>query len=176
MKLYFARHGETEWNAINRILGRTDIPLNEKGKQQALELAEKAKKLPIDVILASPLSRAQETAQAILDAINVPVQTEPDLIESDFGIFEGTPRGGVEYQKSKREYFSRFPEGESFMDLAGRIYPLLRRIKEEYAEKNVLLVAHGGIGRIIENYFHDMSNEEFTSFFMENCEIREYEL
>ena len=67
MKLYITRHGETMRNAEQRILGRTDDPLSEKGKQQAAELAEKMKDIDIDLIFTSPLSRAKETAQTIAD-------------------------------------------------------------------------------------------------------------
>ena len=58
MKLYITRHGETMRNAEQRILGRTDDPLSEKGRQQALELAEKMKEVEVDIIFTSPLSRA----------------------------------------------------------------------------------------------------------------------
>lgn len=62
MKLYVARHGETEWNRLNKVCGRTDSPLTDKGLQQAQLLAERLDSCSIDVIIASPLSRAQETA------------------------------------------------------------------------------------------------------------------
>lgn len=58
MKLYIARHGETTWNAQNKVSGRTDVPLTEKGMEQARRLAERMSGLPIDVIFASPLQRA----------------------------------------------------------------------------------------------------------------------
>lgn len=62
MKLYITRHGETSWNAENRVLGRSDVPVNEKGRAQAMELAEKIESLSVDVIFTSPLSRAKDTA------------------------------------------------------------------------------------------------------------------
>ena len=65
--IYVVRHGETEWNAINKVLGRTDMPLNEKGIKQAQELARSLKDLKIDVFLCSPLLRARQTADAISD-------------------------------------------------------------------------------------------------------------
>ena len=58
---------------------------------------------------------------------------------------------------------------------AGRVYSLLEEARERYAGESLLLVCHGGICRIIESYFHDMTNEEFFCFSMKNCEVREYE-
>ena len=175
MKLYVVRHGQTEWNAINRVLGRTDMPLNEEGLRQAEELSEKVRDLPVDVILASPLKRTLQTAEAVARVKNLPVVPEQALIECDFGIYEGVPRDDPDYHKARREYFKRYPRGESFMDIAGRVYPLLHRILDQYPGKNVMLVTHGGVGRIVENYFYDMEPEEFTGFAMKNCELREYE-
>ena len=63
--IYVIRHGETEWNAINKVLGRTDIPLNDRGIEQAEEMARSLKDIKIDVFLCSPLSRARQTADAI---------------------------------------------------------------------------------------------------------------
>ena len=63
MKLYVARHGETEWNALNKVCGRTDLPLTEKGFQQAEKLAERTENLGIDIIIASPMLRARQTAE-----------------------------------------------------------------------------------------------------------------
>ena len=92
MKLFIARHGETAWNLENRVSGRTDVPLTEKGLQQAQTLARNAVGRGIEVIIASPLLRARQTAQAVSDAIGVEVQIDERLMELDFGIFEGAPR------------------------------------------------------------------------------------
>ena len=60
--IYVIRHGETEWNALNKVLGRTDIPLNSNGIRQAKEMAGMLRDLKIDVFLSSPLIRARQTA------------------------------------------------------------------------------------------------------------------
>ena len=168
--IYVVRHGETEWNAINKVLGRTDIPLNDRGIEQAEEIARSLKDIKIDVFLCSPLSRARQTADAISGETRMPYKTDDRLIEHDFGVFEGVNRFDAEYQKAKREYFVRYPGGESFFDLAARVYPLIKELEG----KNALLVTHGGICRIIRSYFEDMGNEEFVQFSQGNCEIRMY--
>ena len=169
--IYVIRHGETEWNALNKVLGRTDIPLNSYGIRQAKEIAGMLRDLKIDVFLSSPLTRARQTADIISCEVNAEYRIDDRLTEQDFGAFEGVDRFAEEYQKAKREYFVRYPGGESYFDMAARVFPLIKEVEG----KNALLVTHGGICRIIRSYFEDMSNEEFVRFSQGNCEIREYE-
>ena len=168
--LYVTRHGQTGWNALNKVLGRTDIPLDATGEEQARGLARSLEGLEIDEIWCSPLTRTRQTAEAVSQATGRRYRTDDRLIEQDFGKFEGVDRFDGEYQAAKREYFVRYPGGESFFDLAARVYPLI----EELGETNALLVTHGGICRIIRSYFEDMGNEEFVQFAQGNCEVRMY--
>ena len=168
--IYVVRHGETEWNAVNKVLGRTDLPLNDKGIKQANEIARSLKDKKIDVFLCSPLCRARQTADAISNEIGISYKIDDRLIEQDFGSFEGVNRFDAAYQKAKREYFVRYPGGESYFDMAARVFPLIKELNGA----NALLVTHGGICRIIRSYFEDMGNEDFVQFSQENCEVRMY--
>lgn len=176
-RIILVRHGETDWNARDLVLGRTDIPLNSAGKSQAGECAERLKVYcPISAIYSSPLSRAVSTSEAIASQTGCGVKTDNRLIEQDFGIYEGVPRSNVQYQAAKREYFARYPEGESYQDVAARIYPFIEMLKERHSDDTVAIVTHGGICRVITNYFTDMKNEEFAAFKMENCAYRIFEV
>lgn len=168
--LYVVRHGETEWNAIDKVLGRTDIPLNDRGKKQAMEAARSLKDAEIDVFLCSPMLRTRQTAETISNEIGIPYEIDGRLIESDFGMFEGVGRFDEKYQAAKREYFARYPGGESYFDMAARVFPLIKELEG----RNALLVTHGGICRMICSYFNDMGNEEFVRFAQGNCEVRMY--
>lgn len=176
MKLYIARHGETQWNVDNKISGRTDIPLTQRGLQQAQLLAEHAKGKGIEVIIASPLLRARQTAQAVCDALDLPMQIDDRLIELDFGIFEGQDRGNPDFQYTRGQMPTRYPGGESAFLLAHRVYSLLDDVKREYADKTVLLVCHGGVCRMVRSYFEDMTNEEYGGYHAPNAELVEYEM
>lgn len=176
MKIYVARHGETEWNALNKICGRTDIPLTERGLAQAKVLAEKAVDLDIDIIIASPMIRAQQTAAAVSEKIGIPVLTDERLIEQDFGIFEGMDRSTPAYLANKRQFASRYPGGESQMTVAHRVYGFVEELKGKYPDQNVLLVCHGGVCRVIRTYFEDMTNEEYFCYSEENAAVKAYEL
>ncbi len=174
MRIFVARHGETDWNAENIVCGRTDLPLNENGLLQAEELAANAMGRGIEVILVSPMRRAQQTAAIVSEALGLPVFVDERLIEQDYGAFEGTSRFGEEFLRNKRQFAVRYPGGESHMMLAHRLYGLLDDIREKYAGKTVLLVCHGGVARVIRTYFQDMTNEEFFHYGMGNAALEMY--
>lgn len=172
---YFVRHGQTVWNVENKICGATDIELTETGHEQAKQLGEKIlnDNLKIDIILYSPLIRAAETARHISEVTGIPMQCEEHLKEQCFGKYEGTPRNGEEFRLAKTNFVNSYDGGESMLRLAQRIYNLLDDLKND--ERTVLLVAHNGISRVIQSYFHDMTNEEYADFGVKNCAVLEFE-
>lgn len=172
MDLLFVRHGQTFWNVENKICGQTDIALTPLGYRQAEQVADRIlaeKKLP-DVILTSPLTRAYETALVISQKTGIPLKTEERLKEQNFGMFESTPRDSREFYLAKMQFLNRFKNGESMMQVSHRIYSLLDELKQDNRHK-YLLVAHNGIARHIQSYFYPMTNEEFSSFGIKNCEL-----
>lgn len=176
MKLYAARHGQTQWNAEQRICGRTDLPLTEEGHRQAELLAQKAAFLDLDVIIASPMLRAQQTAAAVAETTGVPILTDDRLIEQDYGVYEGRNRYDPGFRANKRQFAMRYPGGESMLDVCFRVYSLIEELKANYPDKNVLLVCHGGVCRLIRSYFEDMTNEDYANYCEENANIREYQI
>jgi len=173
---YFTRHGQTVWNVENKICGASDSPLTELGREQARRLGNdiKTRQLVIDEILYSPLSRAADTALLVAEMTGIPARMEPRLIEQNFGKWESTPRDGAEFRLDKQNFATSYEGGESMLRLCQRIYNLLDDIRQE-PDRVYLLVAHNGIARAVESYFHDMTNEEFAAFGIKNCEIRKYE-
>lgn len=174
---YYTRHGQTIWNVENKICGVSDVSLTEKGINQARELGNKIldENIHIDEILYSPLVRAKETALYISEITGIPAKEESRLKEQAFGKYEGTPHNGADFRVSKRNFIDSYDGGETMLHLAQRIYNLIDDIKNEPGDKVYLLVAHNGISRVINSYFHDMSNEEYADFGIRNCEIRKYE-
>lgn len=175
MKLIVARHGETLWNVQNKVLGRTDIPLNDVGIKQAEELAEDLNQFGIQVVYASPLERAAKTGKIVAERNGANFVVLEELIEQNFGVFEGIDRTDEKYQQAKRKYAMRYPEGESYFDVVARVYPLLFEIRKKNIDGTVI-ITHGGICRIINSFFEAQSNEEFASFTMPNCGYKVYEL
>jgi probable phosphoglycerate mutase len=88
--LYLARHGETDWNAVGRLQGQTDIPLNDVGRAQARALADRLRTMGLAGVLSSDLSRARSTAEIVCGELGVPlVGIDPAFRERSFGVFEG---------------------------------------------------------------------------------------
>ena len=176
MKLIMVRHGATSWNHENRILGRTDIPLDEVGRRQAEKAALLLADYDIARIYSSPLKRAYETADIIEKYHDCEITVDERLVEMHFGIFEGLSRDDPEYQKAKRQYFARYPGGgESFQDISARVYAFLNEIREKHRDETVAIVTHNGICRVVVTYFGDLTNEEFVTHVMDNCEFRIFE-
>ena len=176
MKLYVVRHGRTEYNEKRIFCGRTDIPLCGKGKEQLPTLAENSRTYGLDVIFSSPLIRAVETAQAAADACGVPVITDERLMERNFGDFEGTTVNTDADQDCRYNFAYKYPNGESYLEVAVRVYNFLDEIRAKYADKNVMIVAHGGVCRIIRTYCTNMTDDEFYAFSHPNCAVVEYEI
>ena len=175
--IYFVRHGETVWNAENKICGITDIGLTEKGHAQAEEAGRKILEcgFKADEILHSPLIRAADTARHISEITGIPMRVEPRLIEQNFGKWESTPRDGADFLKAKEQFCSSFEGGESMLRLAQRVYNLLDELRAESDRKKYILVAHNGIARVVNSYFHEMTNREYAYFGIRNCAVVRYD-
>lgn len=178
-KLYFTRHGQTIWNVENKICGATDIALTDLGRQQAEELGLRiasdlaAGLIHIDSIVASPLSRAYDTASIIASKTGLPLRKDERITEQNFGRYESTPRDGAEFAAQKEIFVNSFSTGETMLRVAQRVYNLLDEIKS--GDEVCLIVAHNGIARIVNSYFNDMSNKEFAAFGIRNCELISYD-
>lgn len=151
MKLILVRHGITDWNSAQRFQGQSDIPLNEIGKKQAAALAKRLASEQIDVIIASDLQRASETAQTIAAGRNCPLKLEPNLREISFGDWEGLTYDEIRQRapltlSSWEADFQKIPPpgGETVSQLAARVETALKTLRADYADKTVLVVAHGG--------------------------------
>ena len=173
---YFTRHGQTIWNVENKICGATDIALTSLGHAQATELGKRIKEehIHIEEILYSPLVRAADTAKHISEVTGISCREEIRLKEQNFGRYESTARDGEEFAKAKMNFVYDFDGGETMLHLCQRIYNLIDDIKNDSEDKVYLLVAHNGISRIVESYFNNMTNEEFSAFGIKNCELKKY--
>ena len=173
--LYFTRHGQTVWNVENKICGATDIALTELGHEQACELGRHIKELglKVDEILYSPLVRAKDTALHIGGITGIPVRMEMRLKEQNFGKYESTPRDGKEFKAAKECFIDDYDGGETMLAFCHRVYGLLDEITN--GDRVYLLVAHNGVARVVESYFHNMSNAEFAAFGIKNCALVSYE-
>lgn len=170
MKLYFVRHGETDWNLESKIQGRNDIPLNETGVSQAEQLAMtlKTSEYGIKAIYSSRQKRALVTAEIIGKVLVIPPVVKDGLQEMSLGSWEGFTWPQVrekfadEYQcwyKNRR--YQAPPGGESYQQLLDRLLPALAQIMEE-AEGNALIVTHSAIIMTLMSYIYDTPFEDMA--------------
>lgn len=153
MKIYFVRHGETDWNKERKIQGQVDIPLNEFGRHLARETAKGLKDVPFDVCFTSPLGRARETAQIILQGRDVPILEDKRILEMNFGVLEGKccSKEGWDVPDSFQMFFDdpvhyQAPEGgEDFQAVRERTGDFLNWLfaQEQYRDSTVLVTTHG---------------------------------
>jgi broad specificity phosphatase PhoE/ribonuclease HI len=145
---HLLRHGRTEHTPERRFSGSSDLPLSELGRADAAAAAKHLAGRGIDVIVASPLQRTRQTAEAAAEVLGVPVEVDRDLRELDFGGWEGMT--GEEARASSPLAFRRWwgaidvrpPGGESVADVSARVARARARILERHAGKTVLLVSH----------------------------------
>lgn len=177
--LYIMRHGKTDWNVDYRLQGRTDIPLNDDGRQMARDAAQKYADVHFDVCYCSPLIRAQETAKLLLENRDVPIVTDNRLIEMSFGVCEGVDHV---YSKPDCPVYPLFkdPEnykgvegGETFEDLFARTGDFLSNeaIPLVNSGKDVLIVGHGAMNTSIVCQVRDIPLKDFWSVGIENCKL-----
>ena len=146
--LILVRHGETDWNRDGIWQGHGDPPLNDLGRRQAAELAERLADVEIDALYSSDLRRAYETAEIVGAAKGLEITAEPDLREMDVGSWSGLTR---------EEIATRFPgmerhDGEAREAFDARAVGVLHRIAGAHEGQQVLVVTHGGVVRALERH------------------------
>ncbi|KAF1084494.1 Phosphoserine phosphatase 1 [Sporotomaculum syntrophicum] len=155
-RLYLVRHGETNWNKETRFQGQVDVPLSEKGMEQAKALSKRLAGQNFAACFSSSLSRARETAAIIANPHHMSVQVMQDLQEMNFGYWEGLTAEEIQqkYDRESAAWWSRplenrVPGGETLVELAERSVQSVKTIVQQYPEGQVLLVTHGGVIRCI---------------------------
>lgn len=154
-RVIFVRHGETSWNHSKRYQGHSDIPLNEKGVQQAQMVAQRLKRETISAVYSSDLTRAVETAQIISKQHSLEPILVPEFREVNFGLWEGLTYEEImaAWPEVLSDIYSkpglaRVPEGESFYDVQKRTGIGLAKCLANHQEETIVIVSHGGTMRV----------------------------
>ena len=155
-KIFLCRHGQDEDNANSLLNGHRDRPLTALGREQAEQVTERIQSKSIDIIYTSPLQRARVTAETIAQPFGIRPTILDELIERDFGVLTGRPyeaiydfANGHILQTEKVTYFLDCDGVESFPQCLARAHKVLARVDQECKGKNVLLVAHGDMGKML---------------------------
>ena len=145
LEVFLVRHGETEWSRSGQHTGVTDIPLTERGRLEAVRLAPVLAKRTFDLVLSSPLQRARETCG--LAGLGDRAQVEPDLMEWNYGEYEGLTSDEIERRVPGWLIFDNgCPGGESPREVAARVDRLIEKVRR--VRGSVALFAHGHVFRV----------------------------
>lgn len=184
--LVLVRHGESEWNAKSLWTGWRDVGLTDRGREQARSAATLLKDMKFDVSYTSKLSRAKETWNEISKQINANCPTIEDqaLNERDYGDLTGKNKwkikeeyGEEQFQKWRRGWDTRPPNGESLKDVYERVLPYYkaRILPSLKMGKNVIVVAHGNSLRALIKYLENIPDSEIAKLELGLSEAYVYE-
>lgn len=175
-KLVVVRHGETDWNAQRIMTGQADVPLNDKGRDQAKAAGETLRGIVFDKVYVSPLDRAQETARLLLEATGGNahlkdasgkwrLETRYEVIERNTGTHTGLSLDDPRVIPIPRTFHSKPEGGESGKDVVERIEKFFdAEIKADLENgKTVLIVAHAGVLRAVRHVTGAASMEDGNS-------------
>ena len=154
-RLLLVRHGSTDWNDQHRFIGRTDLPLNSRGKQQAHELAERLISESFEITFTSTLKRASETAQIIAESAGKRVIEDDRLTEMDFGSWEGLTLDEIieqhpeDFRSWKGNPSYAITSGESIQDVKSRVRAFLDELVRDHSGKTILIISHGMVLQMV---------------------------
>lgn len=172
MRIYIVRHGETDWNILRRLQGRSDTDLNRKGIDLAVKTGEALKGIPFDIAFSSPLKRAVHTARLVLGERKIPLILDKRLLEISFGEYEGLSCSSAHYEIPDVRFMDFFehperyqapPGGESLESLGERTKDFMMDImsRPELQGKTVLVSSHGCATRGLLNSIRSFEMEDF---------------
>lgn len=183
MKLYIMRHGETDWNKERRLQGQADIPLNAFGRQLAAETALGMQEFNFDLVYTSPLGRARETAEIVMNSREIPIIIDERLKEMSFGPYEGKCCSEENWEIPDPEFENFFvaPDryqppagGDSFPDVLARVSAFLTELlaKEDRQNHDILIVCHGVVVNAFLTIIKDRPVAEFwNEKVQKNCAV-----
>jgi broad specificity phosphatase PhoE len=170
LRLYIARHGETDWNVQHKLQGMTDIPLNDNGRRQAAALAESLKGVRLDAIYSSTLSRSRDTARTVAGT-SMTVKSLDGLRERNYGHFQGGSDTEPDYVKRMNVWDDRLDDGESLNQLLARARDSLAQIRREHPSGNVLIVAHRITNQMMLRALLDLTPDQTVKITQDNDEV-----
>lgn len=172
--IYLVRHGQTEWNKLKIMQGRTDIPLNEEGIKQAKIVGDKLKNVKFDKIFCSPLLRTRQTLENLGVGCKDIVYDER-LLERNYGEFEKTSKSSFDYNLFWNYSANKhYKKAESVKEFFNRVVEFIKMLENEYKDKKILVVTHAGITKVFKWYFDGLKDEEIGLYLPNNCDVLTY--
>ena len=190
MRIFFVRHGQTDWNTLAKVQGTTDIPLNETGMKQAEQLCETlmSEDISLRKVYTSYQKRAVKTAEVVSEKYRIDYEIVQGLEEMNLGAFEGHtwdeihrlyPAELEKWIENKR--YNKTPNGESYQLVLERLYKALDYIldlekKENVSDSNILIVTHGAVIMCLLAIQRNVPFEQAYTIEIENAKPIEFSM
>ncbi|MEN6319397.1 MAG: histidine phosphatase family protein [Syntrophaceae bacterium] len=182
-RIILVRHGQTEWNRVERFRGHADVPLNEAGLEQAETTGRRiAAEWRPEAIYSSPLSRAVRTAEIIAGHYGLSVQIHPELIDIDYGQWQGLTPDEVREQwpETIDDWYNKpvsahIPGGETLEQLRSRALETIDELVKRHDGQTIVVVGHTVINRIILLGVLGLRNDRFWRLHQDTCAINSFE-
>lgn len=179
-RLILIRHGETEWNVEGRYQGQADPPLNVRGMAQSYELAEQLTKTNLEIMYTSPLKRAAQTAQVVVEKLQIPLFIEPRFMEIHQGDWQTRLR--AEINQLYPDLFHRWesepwevnpPNGESLPQVQKRVIAALKELIHKHPNQRVGIVTHRIPIALIKVHYQGLDRDIVRSLQLPNIYFEE---
>jgi broad specificity phosphatase PhoE len=174
LRIYLARHGQTDWNLQGRTQGGIDIELNATGREQAQLLKMRVSDLHLDAVYSSTLRRSRETAEIVHG--NIPLTSLPGLGERRFGKFEGGSSSDPDLLRRRWIPDDALDGGESLNVLRERVRTTLDTIRKQHSSGSILIVGHDYMNRMLLSVLVGLTVEQMQQFDQANDELYLIEL
>lgn len=175
-RIFFVRHGQTQWNRERKFTGQADISLDTEGFAQAEQLGRRLRKVEFAAAYASDLVRTEQTAAPLLQGRSLQLVRDPRLREASMGVWEGLLYSEVaarypEQIQQRMEHPASFtpPQGESLLAMQERVCASVHEMVARVPGENILVVSHGGPARAFLAQILQVPAAEFWRLQFENC-------
>ena len=176
LEILLIRHGETDWNREQKIMGNRPIPLNSIGIQQAEAVGHSLRSVGVDAIYTSPLKRAVQTARAIARMKKIKWIESPEVAEIYYGSWIGKKFSEVReepayicYHTSPSE--AQIPGGEKMVDVHARVVGFVERLRKKHEDGRIVVVSHADVIKTILVHYMNLHLNDILKFRIDNCSI-----
>jgi 2,3-bisphosphoglycerate-dependent phosphoglycerate mutase len=173
LEILLIRHGQTDWNRDRRIMGQRPIPLNEVGREEAAKTAQSLKDTPLDAVYSSPVLRAMETAEFLLQGRGLALHPAPHVAEIDYGDWIGKTFDEVMGEEAfhiyhKTPHHAQPPGGEKMLDVYRRSTEFIEELRKKHPGGRVAVVSHADVIKTILVHYLNLQLNDILKLRIDN--------
>lgn len=176
LEIILIRHGQTDWNRDRRIMGHRPVPLNPHGRTEARRVARHLNKVPLDAVYTSPMLRAVETAEYLIEQRGLKPQLIADLAEINYGLWVGKTFDEVMVEEAYAIYHrsprrAQPPGGEKMTDVRSRAVRFIEGLRGKHRKGRVAVISHADVIKTILVHYLGMDLNDLMKFRIDNTSL-----